>query len=79
MDKLNGLFGKVDNTEQRYEKALEQKEESLLVLQVELKDKQLEVTELHKMKLLGDISEETFDKQNEKFLALQNKFNEAQK
>lgn len=78
-DILNGLFGKVDNTEKQYEKALEKKEESILVLQAELQDKQIEITELHKMKLLGEITEETYDKQNEKFLALQNKFNEAQK
>lgn len=78
MDKLNGIFGKVDNTEQRYEKALTDKEEFLLVLQLELAEKKNEITELHKMKILGDISEETYDKQNEKFLALQDKFNEAQ-
>jgi len=76
---LNTIFGKVDNTEKQYEKALSEKEESLLVLQAELQDKQIEITELHKMKLLGDITEVTFDEKNKKFQLLQDKFNEAQK
>ena len=78
-DKLNGLFKQVDAKEQRYEKALEQKEENLLVLQQEIQFKQIEVTDLHKMKLLGDITEETFDKQNQAFQLLQEKYNEMQK
>lgn len=61
LDKLNGLFTKMDNQEQRYEKALEEKEESLLVLQAEIQDKQIEINDLLKMKLLGDITESTFD------------------
>lgn len=79
LDKLNGLFTKVNETEERYESALEQKEQSLLVLQSEIQDKQKEVTELHKMKLLGDITEETFDEKNESFLKLQAKYRQGQK
>ena len=78
LDKLNGLFKKADDTEARYEKALEAKELSLLVLQSEIQDKQIEITELHKMKLLGDITEETFDEKNESFLKLQEKYLQSQ-
>lgn len=78
LDKMSGLFKKVDATEARYEKALEEKEQSLLVLQSEIQDKQKEVTELHKMKLLGDITEETFDEKNESFLKLQAKYRQGQ-
>ena len=77
LDALNGLFNKVDNTEQRYEKALELKEESVLVLQAEIQDKQIEITELHKMKVLGDISPATFDEKNEKFQLLKANYDEA--
>ena len=79
LDKLNGLFTKMDNQEQRYEKALEEKEESLLVLQAEIQDKQIEINDLMKMKLLGDITESTFDEKNKKFQLLQEKYAEAQK
>ena len=78
LDKLNGLFTKMDNQENRYIKALELKEESLLVLQAELQDKQGEINDLLKMKLLGDITESAFDEKNKKFKLLQEKYAEAQ-
>ncbi|WP_368298548.1 hypothetical protein [Cytobacillus firmus] len=73
VDKLNKLFNKVDETEARYQKALERKEEELITLQAELSEKEFMLKDMHKMKLLGDISEASFDAENKKVETLRNK------
>jgi len=78
LDKMSGLFKKADDTEARYEKALEDKEQSLLVLQKEIQDKQVELTDLHKMCLLGDLEQSYFDEKNDDFLKLQAKYRQGQ-
>lgn len=74
---INTLFKKVEETEQRYVKALENKEEALIVLQAEMQEKEKQVVEMQKMKLLGDITEETFDKMNSEYKKLQDKYEEG--
>ncbi|MFC6040119.1 hypothetical protein ACFPYN_11875 [Paenisporosarcina macmurdoensis] len=78
LEKMSGLFKKIDEIDARYEKALQEKEQSLLVLQSEIQNKQKEVTELHKMKIFGDITESFFDEKNEAFLKLQAKYRQSQ-
>ncbi|MDF2039866.1 hypothetical protein P2R12_23270 [Cytobacillus oceanisediminis] len=73
VDKLNKLFNKVDETEARYQKALEAKEEELLVLKAKLSEKEFMLKDMHKMMLLGDISEATFEAENKKVETLRNK------
>ncbi|QGQ47248.1 hypothetical protein [Metabacillus sediminilitoris] len=73
LNKLNGLFTKVDETEASYMKALEQKEAELLEINLELQDKQKMLTDLHKMKLLNQVSEEAFNAEKVKVDALKSK------
>ncbi|MEH6949628.1 hypothetical protein V7068_21825 [Bacillus sp. JJ634] len=79
MKVLDKLFNKADQTEARYQKALESKEESLIALQAELSEKQFLLKDMHKMKLLGDISEAAYDKEKEVVDKLQKKVAESQK
>lgn len=79
MNTLNKLFKKADQTEERYIQALEKKEEGLLALQLELKEETERLKGLHKMKLLGDVSEEHYDAEAEKVEKLQKKVVESQK
>lgn len=75
---INGLFTKVDDTEKRYEKALEAKQEELIAVSAELAEKQAGLKDLHKMALLGDVSESTYQKEAEKVETLQKKVTEIQ-
>ncbi|WP_369355882.1 hypothetical protein [Lysinibacillus capsici] len=75
---VDNLFSKVDKTEGQYMQALERKEEQLLMLQGELQEKEAMLTDMHKMKLLGDVSEEFYDEEKQKVDALKAKFREAQ-
>ncbi|WP_226619769.1 hypothetical protein [Cytobacillus firmus] len=79
LNKLEGLFTKVDITEASYQKALEQKEEQLLELQLQLKDKETSFRDLHKMEMLGQVSKETYEAEKEKFEQLKAKVAEAQR
>lgn len=76
---FDGLFNKVDTTESRYQEALQKKEEALIELQAELQEKQMMLKDMHKMKLLGDISEATFDEYKADADKLQEKYQEAVK
>lgn len=75
---LNGLFKKAEDTSKRYEKALEEKQELLIEVSAELTEKQAGLKDLHKMALLGDVSESTYKKEAEKVEVLQNKVNQIQ-
>jgi hypothetical protein len=79
INKLEGLFTKVDKTEASYMKALEQKEEQLLELQAELKEKELSYRDLHKMTMLGQVTQSTFEAEKVKYEQLQAKVAEVQK
>lgn len=79
LDKVNGLFKKSDETEARYEKALEAKEQEVIALQADLNEKQAMLKDMHKMKLLGDISESAYDAEKVKVQKLQTKYSEANK
>jgi hypothetical protein len=79
LNKLEGLFAKIDKTEESYQKALEQKEAHLLELQVELKDKETSFRDLHKTAMLGQVSEKTFEAEKNKFEQLKAKVAEATK
>lgn len=75
---LNGLFKKVENTTERYEKALETKQEELIAIQAELAEKASGLSELHKMYLLSDVSEATYKKEADAVEKLQKKVSEIQ-
>lgn len=79
LDKMNGLFAKSDQTQERYQKALEEKEEALIALQAELQEKQFLLKDMHKMKLLGEVSESSFEAEKAKVDKLQAKYAEAHK
>ncbi|MGM0835414.1 MAG: hypothetical protein ACQEV7_04610 [Bacillota bacterium] len=76
---LDGLFTKADNTEVRYEQAMERKQEEIIQLQLDLKEASTIHAEFHKMKLLGDIQEEVYEVEKLKVEELQKKLQEAQK
>jgi Skp family chaperone for outer membrane proteins len=79
LNKFEGLFKKVTTTEEKYKQALERKQEQLIALQAELQEKEFMLKDMQKMKLLGDISEASFDAEKEKVETLRNKISEAQK
>ncbi|MFS0637895.1 hypothetical protein AB1K84_18490 [Mesobacillus foraminis] len=74
---FEGLFKKASDTEERYEKALENKDAELLAVQAELQEKETMLKDMHKMKLLGDISESTYEAEKEKVEKLQKKLQEV--
>ncbi len=78
MKAVEGLFQKADNTEARYEQAMERKHEEIIQLQLELKEAAKIHAEFHRMKLLGDITGDVYETEKLKMEALQNKLKEAQ-
>lgn len=75
---MNDIFKKNEETEAKYEKAQEAKQEELIVLQAELTEKQTVLKDLHKMYLLQEVSEETYQKEKEAVDKLQEKIYEVQ-
>lgn len=76
---IEALFTRADQTEARYHKALEEKEEQLIQLQGQLQEKQFTLKELHKETILGTISKATFEEEAEKVTVLQKQAEELQK
>lgn len=76
---IEALFTKADTTEARYEQALEKKQMDLIHLQAELQEKNVMLKDMHKMKLLGDVSEEAYKTEAEKVAVLQKAVQELQK
>jgi Skp family chaperone for outer membrane proteins len=76
---MENLFNKADNTEKRYEEALERKQAELVELQGNLQDQNFMLKDMHKMKLLGDVSEATYEAEAEKVQKLQKQVQELQK
>ncbi|MCA1024284.1 hypothetical protein [Halobacillus litoralis] len=60
--KFADMLGKYDQTEKEYEKALEDKQEQIIVIQGEIQEKESHVSALHKRKVLNKGSEEDFEK-----------------
>lgn len=60
---IGGLLTKADATSNDYMKALEEKHDTLLHLQLQLQDEQAQLKEHHKMALLKQITDETYLKQ----------------
>lgn len=56
-DTVDKFLGKIDHTEERYELALEKKQEELIELQQQLQDASEKFKEFQKMHVLGDISD----------------------
>ncbi|QPC47361.1 hypothetical protein [Mangrovibacillus cuniculi] len=79
VNKLNKLFNKVDETETKYMKALEQKEEKLLAMRFELQEQEALLQDVHKMALLGDVSEETFEERKAEVDKLKDQVRQAEK
>jgi hypothetical protein len=76
---LEALFKKADTQQARYQEALEKHQEQLIQLQRELQEKNMLLKDMHKMKLLGDLSEATYEAEKEKVAVLQAKVQEVQK
>lgn len=74
---FDGLFAKVDKTEASYMKAFEQKEEQLISMQSDLQEKEMMLKDMHKMKLLGEVSEDFFEGEQAKVEAFRKKYQEA--
>jgi hypothetical protein len=60
---LEGLFSKVDTTESSYEKALEEKEEQLIILQADYQEKQKMVSLMHRDVLKGLLGDKQYKKE----------------
>jgi Skp family chaperone for outer membrane proteins len=73
------LFNKASQTESKYQEALEKKQLELVELQAKLQDQLFMLKDLHKMKLLGDVSEATYEAEAEKVQHLQKQVQELQK
>ncbi|PWW20227.1 hypothetical protein DFO73_11641 [Cytobacillus oceanisediminis] len=58
---INNLLGKIETTSERYEQTLEKKQEELIETQQKLQDAQFKLKDFHKMKVLGDITEEAYE------------------
>ncbi|KPB06327.1 hypothetical protein [Bacillus sp. CHD6a] len=76
---LLSLFNKADQTEERYELALERKQEELMQLKLDLKEASIVHAEFQKMKILGDITGEVYDAEARKVEAIQKQIQEVQK
>ncbi|MFC7372447.1 hypothetical protein ACFQPF_12270 [Fictibacillus iocasae] len=79
LNKLEGLFVKVDTVEESYLKAMEQREQALLELQLELKDREATYRDVHKLAMLGQVSEKVYEAEKAKFEKLKQKVAEAHK
>ncbi|MGG3926879.1 hypothetical protein ABET51_12850 [Metabacillus fastidiosus] len=79
LNTLQGLFSKVDETESRYMKALENKEDELIELQAVVQEKETMLTDMHKAKLLGDISEEAYNTAKGEVDVVKEKLQEVQR
>jgi ABC-type uncharacterized transport system permease subunit len=62
---IGGLLTKADATSNDYSKALEEKQQTLMQIQLQLKDEQMKLKEFHKLSLLKQITEETYTEQKE--------------
>ena len=78
LKKLEGYFKKEKDSSKGYEKALEKKQEVLIKLQAELKEKEIKLKEFHKMYLLSQITEETYKQEKEVIDALKTKIADLQ-
>jgi len=70
---VSDLLGSADKSVNNYERALEAKQESIIVLQQSIQDEQIKLKEFHKMSILSEITEETYMEQKNVVAALQEK------
>jgi len=63
---ISGLLTKADATSNDYTKALEEKHQTLLKIQLQLQDEQETLKEHHKLSLLKQVTEETYMNQKDK-------------
>lgn len=74
---VTGFLGKIETTSAKYEGKLEEKQEEIIIVQAELQEATAKLKDFHKMKILGDISEETFNEQKKMVDMLQEKLQEV--
>ncbi|MBY0224111.1 hypothetical protein [Sporosarcina aquimarina] len=70
---VSDLLNKVDKTSNNYETALEEKQETIIQLQLQMQDEQLKLKEYHKMAVLKEVSEATYEEQKKVVSSLQEK------
>lgn len=76
---VSGLIGKAENTYTRYEETAERKQAELLETQAALHDAQEKLKDFEKMKILGDITEQTYIEASSEAEALQKKVQTIQR
>ncbi|WP_404347484.1 hypothetical protein LG311_17830 [Sutcliffiella horikoshii] len=79
MKAVEGLFQKADQTEARYIEAQERKQDEILQTQLELSEATTIHKDMHKMYLLNQVSEETYEVEKLKVEALQKKLVDLQR
>ncbi|MBN9653614.1 hypothetical protein J0K78_04980 [Halobacillus sp. GSS1] len=58
--KFNEMMGRYSNNEKKYEDAHEAKQQEIIDIQTDIQEKESHVSALHKMKALGDVSEDAY-------------------
>ncbi|WP_347861549.1 hypothetical protein U0355_13055 [Salimicrobium sp. PL1-032A] len=79
LTKLQSLFHKEEQTENKYIQKREEKTEEVMKMQDELADKEAHVKGIHKMKMLDEVTEETYKTEQKELEQLENKLAEARK
>ncbi|MGD6815499.1 hypothetical protein ACQCVE_00295 [Metabacillus sp. 113a] len=79
LKKFNGLMKKADNTQIRYVKTLEAKEEELLALKVKLSERETILKDIHKMSLLGETTQDAYQKEKENVEGFKTKVTEIER
>ncbi len=75
---VTGLLNKASDTTTSYELALERKQEELVQLQLQLQDEQVKLKDYHKLALLQQISEQTYEEQKQAVASMTGKIQSIQ-
>lgn len=75
---VSDLLNKADTTSNNYVKALEQKQELYVQIQLQIQDENVKFKEYHKMYILNEISEGTYMEQKNMVDSLNEKLNQIQ-
>lgn len=70
---VSDLLNKADKASNNYEMASEEKQETIIQLQLQMQDEQLKLKEYHKMAVLKEVSEATYEEQKRVVASLQEK------
>lgn len=73
-----GLLNKASDASTSYELALERKQEELVQLQLHLQDEQVKLKDYHKLALLQQVSEQTYEEQKQVVTSMTDKIQSIQ-